>query len=85
MQSAGHLFPNAPLSELPNRMSIFTKPLSKLDSSDLHELLQDQAIENLRLEFKLEAPGKDETLKKISSPANTFDGFVVGRCGGSKC
>jgi hypothetical protein len=58
-------------------MSIFTKPLSQLTTDDLQELLTDGAVENARLEFKLEVPSKDETLKKLSSFANTFGGFMV--------
>lgn len=58
-------------------MPIYTKPLSQLGTSDLEELLQEQAVENIRLEFKREVPPKDETLKKLSSFANTFGGLVV--------
>jgi len=58
-------------------MSIYTTPVSQLKSSDLAELLQEQAVENTRLEFKREEPGKDETLKKLSSFANTFGGLLV--------
>jgi len=58
-------------------MSIYTTPISQLKPSDLDELLQEQAVENTRLEFKREVPEKDETLKKLSSFANTFGGFVV--------
>ncbi len=58
-------------------MSIFTKQLSQLDAVDLQELLDDGAVENVRLEFKLEVPTKDETLKKLSSFANTFGGYMV--------
>ncbi len=58
-------------------MSIFSKPLSQLDTRDLQELLQDGSVENIRLEFKLLHPDKDETLKKLSSFANTFGGFMV--------
>lgn len=58
-------------------MSIYDKPLSELQASDLQELLAEGAIENIRLEFKSEAPDKDETLKKLSSFANTFGGFMV--------
>jgi hypothetical protein len=58
-------------------MSIFTKPLSQLSAADLKELLDENAVENSRLEFKLEIPTKDETLKKLSSFANTFGGFIV--------
>jgi hypothetical protein len=58
-------------------MSIYSTPLSQVTTSDLAELLQEQAVENTRLEFKREVPGKDEILKKLSSFANTFGGFVV--------
>lgn len=58
-------------------MSIFTKPLSQLITADLQELLDDGAIENVRLEFKSEAPKKDEALKKLSAFANTFGGYMV--------
>jgi hypothetical protein len=34
-------------------------------------------VENVRLEFKREVPDKDDTLKKLSSFANTFGGFMV--------
>src|SRR5258708_27787764 len=58
-------------------MSIFEKPLSQLATADVQELLQQSAVENVRLEFKLLIPDKDETLKKLSSFANTFGGFVI--------
>jgi len=58
-------------------MSIFTKPLPQVDASDLQELVHDRAVENLRLEFKLEVPDKDETLKKLSAFANTLGGLMV--------
>ena len=58
-------------------MSIFTKPLSQLETADLQELLTDKAVENARLEFKLQIPNKDDTLKKLSSFANTVGGFMV--------
>jgi hypothetical protein len=58
-------------------MSIYTKPLSQLSTGDLQELLTDKAVENVRLEFKSEVPKKDDTLKKLSSFANTFGGFMV--------
>ncbi len=58
-------------------MSIYATPISQLRTSDLAELLQEQAVENTRLEFKREVPEKDETLKKLSSFANTFGGLVV--------
>ena len=43
----------------------------------MQQLLDDTAVENIRLEFKSEAPGKDETLKKLSSFANTFGGLMI--------
>jgi hypothetical protein len=58
-------------------MSIYTKPISQLTTADLDELLQANAVENIRLEFKLTVPAKDETLKKLTSFANTFGGLVV--------
>ena len=58
-------------------MSIFSRPISKLTTGDLEELLRDAAAENVRLEFKLETPSKDEMLKKLSSFSNTFGGFLV--------
>ena len=51
--------------------------MDDLTSADLQELLDEQAVENVRLEFKLERPDKDETLKKLSSFANTFDGYLI--------
>lgn len=58
-------------------MSIFANPVSHISSHDLGELLSDRSVENIRLEFKREVPDKDETLKKISSFANTFGGYVI--------
>lgn len=58
-------------------LSIFSRAISQLSTEDLQELLDQQAIENVRLEFKVEAPGRDETLKKLSSFANTFGGFLI--------
>ena len=58
-------------------MAIFSKPLSQLVPSDLQELVTDQAVENIRLEFKSEIPKKDEALKKLSSFANTFGGYLI--------
>jgi hypothetical protein len=58
-------------------MSIYNKPVSQIRTADLQELLAENAVENARLEFKLEVPGKDETLKKLSSFANTFGGYMV--------
>jgi len=58
-------------------MSIYDKPVTSLTTSDLQELLDDDAVENVRLEFKLKDPDKDETLKKLSSFANTFGGYLI--------
>lgn len=58
-------------------MSIFAKPLSQLEPADLQHLMDEGAVENVRLEFKREVPDKEETLKKVSSLANTYGGFVV--------
>ena len=58
-------------------MSIFTKPVSRLTLVDLQELLNDKAVESVRLEFKSTAPDKDETLKKLSSFANSFGGLMI--------
>jgi len=58
-------------------MSIFVTPLSQLSTQDLQQLLDEQAVENLRLEFKRGVPTKDETLKKLSAFDNTLGGFVV--------
>ena len=58
-------------------MSIFAKPVADLSLLDLEDLLAENAVENIRLEFKREIPTKDETLKKLSSFANTLGGFVV--------
>lgn len=58
-------------------MSIYTSPLSQLGTGDLQELLDERAVENSRLEFKSLIPGKDDTLKKLSSFANTYGGIMV--------
>jgi hypothetical protein len=58
-------------------MSIYTTPLGQLTSADLQDLVQEQAVESLRLEFKLEEPNKDETLKKLSAFANTYGGIMI--------
>jgi predicted HTH transcriptional regulator len=58
-------------------MPFYTKPLSQLDTADLQELLNEQAVENVRLEFKLNEPDKDGTLKKLTSFGNTFGGYML--------
>lgn len=66
-------------------MPFYTRPVSQLDTNDLQELLTEQAVENIRLEFKLLEPDKDDTLKKLSSFANTFGGYkVIGARADSK-
>ena len=58
-------------------MPFYTTAISKLVESDLQELVTDQAVENLRLEFKSTVPSEDQTLKKLSSLANTYGGIVI--------
>jgi hypothetical protein len=58
-------------------MSIYSKPITDLKTADLRELLDEDAVENICLEFKVQFPGKDETLKKLSSFANTYGGYLV--------
>src|SRR3989442_12052903 len=58
-------------------MSIFAKSISTLSTADLQELLTEQAVENIRLEFKTVPSSKDEMLKKLSSFANTYGGDVI--------
>lgn len=58
-------------------MSFFLKPTSQLTATDLLQLKQDRPVENIRLEFKSEAPQKQEILKKLSSFANTFGGILI--------
>ena len=58
-------------------MAIYDKSISQIDTADLQLLLDEVAIENVRLEFKRDDPGKDEWLKKLSSFANTFGGYVI--------
>lgn len=58
-------------------MSIYNTPVDRLTTGDLVELLAAQAIENARLEFKRDVPGPEETLKKLSSFANTYGGHLI--------
>jgi Schlafen, AlbA_2 len=58
-------------------MSIYTKPVSQITVTDLKELLEKGDVENLRLEFKSEVSDRDDTLKKLSSFANTYGGTIV--------
>src|SRR5580765_3829893 len=70
-------FSNVPRGYPKRIMSIFAKPVSQLEPNDLQQLVLGNAVENIRLEFKSRVPDKDETLKKISSFANSFGGFLV--------
>jgi predicted HTH transcriptional regulator len=58
-------------------MSIYSKQINSIAYSDLLLLLDEGAKENIRLEFKREYPSKDEILKKISSLANTWGGYII--------
>jgi len=58
-------------------MSIYSKQISHLTFDDILELQTENAQENVRLEFKSEFPGRHETLKKVSSMANTYGGYMV--------
>jgi hypothetical protein len=58
-------------------MSFYTTAVAQLATEHLQSLLDDNAVENARLEFKLEVASKDETLKKISSFANAFGGSII--------
>jgi len=56
---------------------MFSKSVTSITTDDLQNLLGEEAVENVRLEFKREIPSKNETLKKLSSFANTFGGYLV--------
>jgi hypothetical protein len=58
-------------------MSIYSKQINSINYSDIALLFSDGAKENIRLEFKREYPSKEEPLKKISSLANTWGGYIV--------
>ncbi len=71
---------HATASSAPNALafvSIYDKPVDGLTTADLEQLLAVGAVENVRLEFKRELPGPDETLKKLSSFANTYGGYLI--------
>ena len=51
--------------------------MSEFTAPDLAELMRDSAVESVRLEFKSLPPDKEEILKKLSSFANTFGGWLV--------
>ncbi len=56
---------------------MISKSVTSITTDDLQNLLDEEAVENVRLEFKQETPSKNETLKKLSSFANTFGGYLV--------
>ena len=58
-------------------MSIYDKTVANITTEDLAELLQEKAVENIRLEFKSQDVEKDEWKKKLSAFANTHGGFVI--------
>ncbi len=58
-------------------MSIFNKSLSNINEEDLQELISSKTVENVRLEFKREEPSKEQILKKVTSFANTFGGYII--------
>jgi predicted HTH transcriptional regulator len=58
-------------------MSIYDCSIEQLTTDDIAALLAEGAVENVRLEFKREDPDKDEWLKKLSSLANTYGGYLV--------
>jgi len=59
------------------KMSIYSTQVSLLSYADIECLLTDRAVENVRLEFKRDMPEKEGLLKKISSFANTYGGYIV--------
>src|SRR5690349_14881425 len=58
-------------------MPFFSKAIADITTADLEELLATGVAEAIRLEFKREPPGPEETLKKLSSFANTFGGYMI--------
>lgn len=58
-------------------MSIFSKQINKIIYDDIIELNEEKMRENIRLEYKANVPNKEETIKKISSIANTYGGYIV--------
>ena len=58
-------------------MSIYEKQAHQITTADLQELLDGEAVENVRLEFKSQPPGPEMLLKTLSSFANTFGGYLV--------
>jgi len=58
-------------------MSIFNRQVQDLNYDDIDELMTEGMRENIRLEFKEQAPSKNEIIKKISSFANTYGGYII--------
>jgi hypothetical protein len=58
-------------------MPLFSKAVADITTADLEELLEAGAAESIRLEFKRDPPGPEDTLKKLSSFANTFGGYMI--------
>ena len=58
-------------------MPFFSREITDITTDDLAELLTEGAVENVRLEFKSQPPGPDDTLKKLSGFANTFGGYLL--------
>ncbi len=66
-------------------MSIYSKSVSDISTEDLRQLLEEQPVENIRLEFKSTLPSRDEFLKKASGFANTYGGIlIIGASASSK-
>lgn len=62
-------------------MSIFSKQVKDVSFEDIEELQKDNAEENIRLEYKGDYPSNDELVKKLSSFANTYGGYlIIGIC-----
>ena len=58
-------------------MSIYDKSIAHITTQDLQALVDENAVENVRLEFKRDDPTRDEWLEKLSSFANTYGGYLV--------
>ncbi len=63
-------------------MSIYSKSVADLKWPDIYELLEQQASEHERLEFKQgrengDVIAKDELVKKVSAFANTYGGYII--------
>ncbi|MBK7833007.1 MAG: ATP-binding protein [Gemmatimonadetes bacterium] len=63
-------------------MTTFTRPVSSLDASTIHSLVENAVAEGLQLEYKRDLPGtadadKREFLANVSSLANTRGGDII--------